>query len=322
MQLLTALKFILVFVNVSHFATAKTQVKNCRQRMSLSILTNGTEKVRKHNIGCISVMRAKVLNLNKLNINKHSGKPKMKDNSKEFSDNLVKNFRQLFFTPEIEKRKIENIIGSDFELIAGQVIFFPNGTQPLIRLNNEVSADAKLKLIENENGEKREFIDKITLNEKEFENCGHATFIFVNNKLMHCSFDFNRNKAIVKNHLNSAKEFFKTAKFASKENLLNAFIDNAFSTMELLAKSELLLEPMSGLDEKANHNRIKSEYNKRGKNVIIESEKNKRKILNKLSELRNKARYLKGDKNLSVEKEEIIETIENIIKHIESITEF
>ena len=246
----------------------------------------------------------------------------MTSNSREFSDNLVKNFRQLFFTPEIEKRKREKTIDSNFELIAGQVIFFPNGTQPLVRLNNEVSANAKLKNVEIKNGEEREIIHKITLNEKEFENCGHATFIFTNDKLIHCSFDFHRNRAIVKNHLDSAKEFYKTAEYALKENLLNAFIDNAFSSMELLAKSELLLEPMSGLEKKANHNRIKSEYNKRAKNILDESEKNKRTILNQLSELRNKARYLKGSGDLTFEKETILKTIEKTIKRIENITEY
>jgi len=246
----------------------------------------------------------------------------MTSNSREFSDNLVKNFKELFFTPEIEKRKREKTINSDFELLAGQVIFFPNGTQPLVRLNNEVSANAKLKDVQIENGEKREIIDKITLNEKEFENCGHATFIFLNDKLFHCSFDFHRNKAIIKNHLDSAKEFYKTAEYASKENLLNAFIDNAFSSMELLAKSELLLEPMSGLDKKANHNRIKSEYNKRAKNISDEFEKDKRIVLNKLSELRNKARYLKGDVSLDFEKDEIMKTIEKTIDRIENITEY
>ncbi len=246
----------------------------------------------------------------------------MNNNSKEFSDNLVKNFRELFFTPEIEKRKKEKTIDSNFELIAGQVIFFPNGTHPLVRLNNEVSANAKLKSVEIDNGDKREIIERITLNEKEFENCGHATFIFTSDKLIHCSFDFHRNKAIVRNHLDSAKEFYKTAEFASKENLLNAFIDNAFSSMELLAKSELLLEPMSGLENKANHNRIKSQYNKQAKNLLDESEKKKRTVLNQLSELRNKARYLKGNRDLTFEKEEIMKTISKTIIRIENITKY
>lgn len=126
----------------------------------------------------------------------------------------------------------------------------------------------------------------------------------------------------MKNHLDSAKEFYKTAEFASKENLLNAFIDNAFSSMELLAKSELLLEPMSGLENKANHNRIKSQYNKRAKGLLDKSEKNKRTVLNQLSELRNKARYLKGNGDLTFEKEEIMKTILKTIKRIESITEY
>ncbi len=242
-------------------------------------------------------------------------------NSKAFSDNFVKNFSELYFNPEIEKRKREKAIDSDFELTAAQVIFFPDRTQLLVRLNNEVSATAKLRKVKVENGKEGEIIEKMTLNEKEFENCGHATFLFRNNKLLLCSFDLHRNKAIVKNHLDSAKEFYKTAKYASKENLLNAFIDNAFSSMELLAKSELLLEPMSGLEKKANHNKIKSEFNKRVKRVSDISEKNKRTVFNQLSELRKKARYLKGSMDLSFEKEQVMKTIEIVIKQIENVIE-
>ena len=79
---------------------------------------------------------------------------------------------------------------------------------------------------------------------------------------------------------------------------------------------------MSGLDKKANHNRIKSEYNKRAKNISDEFEKDKRIVLNKLSELRNKARYLKGNVSLDFEKDEIMKTIEKTINRIENITEY
>lgn len=90
----------------------------------------------------------------------------MTSKSKDYSDNLVNSFKRLFFTPEIEKRIREKTITPDFELRAGQVIFYPNGAQPLVRLNKEVSANAKVKKVEIENGEKREVIVKITLNEK------------------------------------------------------------------------------------------------------------------------------------------------------------
>lgn len=121
------------------------------------------------------------------------------------------------------------------------------------------------------------------MNEKEFENCGHANIIFNDGRLYHCSFDFHRNRAIVKNHLDSAKQFYETVKYASDNNYLSPFIDNSFSSMELLAKSELLLQPISGLENKA-------EYNKRGRNTSDKFEKSKIKILNQLSELRIKAR--------------------------------
>lgn len=97
----------------------------------------------------------------------------------------------------------------------------------------------------------------------------------------------------------------------------NAFIDNAFSSIELLAKSELLLEPMSGLEKKANHKRIKSEYNKRAKNILDKKEESI--LLNQLSDLRNKARYLKGNGDLTFEKEVILKTLEKAILRIENI---
>lgn len=82
----------------------------------------------------------------------------MKDSNKEFSDYLVTNFKQIFFLFEIKKREQENNLEPDFELIADQVIFFPNGTLPLIRLNSEISANAKLKTIETETGEKEKLL--------------------------------------------------------------------------------------------------------------------------------------------------------------------
>ncbi|WP_298512157.1 HEPN domain-containing protein [uncultured Kordia sp.] len=240
-------------------------------------------------------------------------------NPEKFSHNLVTNFKRLFFTPEIEKRKREKTIDSNFKLITGQVIFFPDDTQPLIRLNNEVSAN--VKDIVCDNGEKKYSVQKLTLNEKKFENCGHATFIFNDDELVHCSFDFNRNKAIVKTHINSAKEFYKVAKYAAKRNLLNAFIDNAFSSMELLAKSELLLKPMSGLEIKASHNKIKTQYNRYSKSTLDEFEKNKRIIFNQLAELRVNARYLRGNKKLTFEKKKIIKTLKEVIKELYYIVE-
>lgn len=246
----------------------------------------------------------------------------MEDNSNEFSINLVKNFMSLFFNPELEKRKNENILPDKFKLVGAQVIFFPDGTKPIIRFNNEISANAKLKEVVNENGGKRELIEKITLNEKKYENCGHATFIFENAELVHCSFDFHRNKAIVKKHLEAAKEFYKTAKFAFENNLHKAFIDNAFSSMELLAKSELLLSPGTGLEKKSSHNSIKAQYNRRAKNILNESTQNTRIIFNKLSNLRSKARYLKGDYKVDVKDDEIIITMDESIKIIEDIVQY
>ena len=64
---------------------------------------------------------------------------------KDLADNIYNNLMNLFFEPEIRDRKKQGLIGEDFKLLAAQALFFPDGKPQIIRLNEEVSIQVKLK---------------------------------------------------------------------------------------------------------------------------------------------------------------------------------
>ncbi|MDZ4792632.1 MAG: HEPN domain-containing protein [Hyphomicrobiales bacterium] len=90
-------------------------------------------------------------------------------------------------------------------------------------------------------------------------------------------------------HLTVCSQFLKSAKFCLNEGLLNAFLDNAYSSCEILAKTYLLDYP-DAITEKESHKHISQEINKRAKHKADGAETAK--LLNRLSRLRQSARYL------------------------------
>lgn len=235
---------------------------------------------------------------------------------KQFDDNVFKNFNDLFFNPEIERRRLRNEIQEPFYLIAAQVIFFGNGEQPIVRINEEVKAEVKIKknvdMTQTDFWASRNEVEKILFNDPENLDCGHATMILFKDGYR-LTFDFVYNKYTCSKYLNTAEEFLKTAKFALENNYLSAFIDNSFSSMELLAKCKLLLETNENMKGKTNHKAIKSEFNKRYKNDLNSIEIDYKNVFNKLSQLRGNARYLENSFNVSeIEKKLIIESLTNL----------
>lgn len=118
--------------------------------------------------------------------------------------------------------------------------------------------------------------------------------------------------------LERADQFLETARDALASGRLAPFFDNAFSACELLAKAELL----SGrptidivLNSKS-HGAIRSSYSlwaNLGNTDIRYS-----KILHRLDDLRDPARYLRGDKNLTQEEAEVtLELLGEMRKHVQ-----
>jgi hypothetical protein len=213
-------------------------------------------------------------------------------------------FMNLFVLPEIERRKKDCLLRSNFVLKSAQVIFSGDGTRPVVRLNEETKIMAKVKPksgIKINKGDilswnQIEDIQMIRLPDEEEGKFAHISMIRVGGNWLF-TFDFRYNKESARTCFETAKQFFDSAREAFERKNLAPFIDNLFSSIELLAKAELLLMPDPKFKQKATHKGIQLKY---GKYVDIGNAKPEFKTtLNKLAGLRNSARYLQSGFNLS-----------------------
>lgn len=207
----------------------------------------------------------------------------------------------LFFLPEIERRRTEGSLPTNFVLVAAQAIIFPDGRPQVIRLNDEVSIEVIIKKGVDMNVADfwplRAEVEGMMLREVDHLDCGHVTIVHFRDGFQ-LSFDFQYNKKICRQHLLVAKEFLNTAKIALDNCWNNSFIDNAFSSAELMAKANLLIEGHKFIGGQSSHKTIKSAYNLRFKNSEMDFEVERRKLFNRLSDARKSARYLEGERNI------------------------
>lgn len=242
---------------------------------------------------------------------------------KEGQQRSLNQFMQLFILPEIDRRKRDGKLPTNFTLTQAQVIFAGDGSRPVIRLNEEAKIKAKVKLKEGVKCNKGDLVKlsdidhiaMIRLPDDEEEKYAHLSMIMINGEILF-TFDFRYNKGEARNCFNVAKQFFNSAKDAVEKNMPAPFIDNLFSCVELLAKSELLLMPDPKFKRKSTHRNIQLKYNKY---VDIGNAKLQFKTaLNKLAGLRDSARYLKSDFKLSdEEKKQYIGIASEMISYIE-----
>lgn len=233
--------------------------------------------------------------------------------SEEFNNKVFENLTQFYFDPEISQRKENGLLNDDFVLQHAQALIFADNRKTIVRLNSEVVAKVKVK--DEIDHTQPDFnpncgdVEKIEIAEDEFLDCGHITMItFKDGRLL--KFDFAYNKKKCKKLINNAAEFLSTAKLALQDEHLNASIDNAFSSIELLAKAQLLMEANKKIDPASKHKGIHSGLNLRYKNSLSETEREFRKWFNKLSSERRNARYL--DNSVSLSKEDLTTAINSI----------
>jgi len=224
----------------------------------------------------------------------------------EAQQRLFDQFMQLFVLPEIERRKNDNLLPKNFVLKSAQVIFSGDDTKPVVRLNEEARILASVKLkdgIKINKGDivrqnQIEDIQILGLPDDEEGKYAHISMAKVGDHWF-LAFDFRYNKELARACFDTAKQFFDSAQEAFKQKRPAPFIDNLFSSIELLAKAELLLIPDPKFKKKATHKGIQLKY---GKYVDIGNAKPEFKAtLNKLAKLRDSARYLKSDFKLSDE---------------------
>jgi len=238
----------------------------------------------------------------------------------EFGQRVFDQFMDLFVTPEVRKRQEAGELDKPLDLRAAQIIFFPDGRKPQVRINSEVRAIAKVKFkpdLIKKPGEpvyehELEGLGEINLTEEGDPDCGHATLIRIAGRWT-IAFDFRYNKALSKRHIETAEEFYVSAEFCLKQRKWPPFIDNLFSAAELTAKSILLSTPDPKFRKKASHKAIQIKYSRFTDLGNVEAAY--RDTFNKLSGLRDRARYLKG--RVSISENEARKLLDIVKKMIE-----
>lgn len=241
--------------------------------------------------------------------------------SKEFNENTFNNLKQIYFEPEILERKKRGLLDDDFVLHHGQALIFAHNRETIIRLNDEVVAQVKVKegidYTQPNFSPNCDEVERIEIAEDEFLNCAHVTMITFNDGCL-LKFDFAYNKKFCKELINNASQFLSTSKFALEKNYINAAIDNAFSSFELLAKANLLMEANNKITFDTNHKGIQANFNLRYKNATHEAEKNLRDWFNKLTNERRNARYL--DNNVLLTKDDLTKAHNRIDEFLEELS--
>lgn len=216
----------------------------------------------------------------------------------QVEEQAMQSLLDVYIAPEIRRRQEAGELGSLFRLDAAQVVFYPDDRPYIIRLNSEVKDRTGLWSDAADTAQP----------DKDDPDSAHVTLI-MRPAFRILALDFIYNKSLVRKHTSGAAEFLLAAEHAAAQGALKAFVDNAFSAAELLAKAQLLrLGRDPGFREKTNHKAIVVRFNQYARFGGVEPDHAA--ALNRLKELRSAARYLEGDLKLTPdEAQELLKTI-------------
>jgi uncharacterized protein (UPF0332 family) len=207
---------------------------------------------------------------------------------------LLEQSFQLWFNPEVERRRSSGLLPPNYTVWAGQVIMDLELEKPLVRLNEEVRAMVHGKAARPVSaGEAIALdtdllsIDRITLT-NEFPNAGHLTALIFKGSWI-ISFDFQHNAERIQTQLASADQFLSSARHCVQSNLPIAAIDNLYDAVQILAKCFLLAYPDKTALESKSHGFIETRLNLFGKRGAVSPASVR--LLNELTQLRPKTRY-------------------------------
>lgn len=206
---------------------------------------------------------------------------------------FLNNAFQIWFTPEIERRKSAGTLPVSLNLFAAQVILDMDFDRPIVRFNDEVHGLMKAVAARAiQAGEQVLMSDLTDIAEfsltDEFPNAGHLTLILHGN-IWRIFFDFRRNATRVHTQLDSVDQFLKAARFCVDSKLPIPAVDNLYDAVQLMAKCYLLILPDKKVLVAKSHGFIEASFNHRGKLGLVPPSSVT--LLNRLSELRPKTRY-------------------------------
>jgi len=226
----------------------------------------------------------------------------------EFQQRVLSQFLDLYVIPEIVKRQEMGELERPVALRAAQVVFSPDGRKAEVRINSEVRVLARPVLrsgVAKDVGDvvfphEIEGFEQFWLTDQDDPDCGHATLLNIQG-VWFIGFDFRRNKDLARKYLVVAQQFYEAAEFSWNRRNWSSLVDNLFSAAELAAKAELV-QVFWSLRKSRRHTAVHDQYNRYAKlgNVPCEF----REVFNRLTQLRNRARYLEAELSLTEEEAE------------------
>jgi hypothetical protein len=252
-----------------------------------------------------------------------------RNHESQFSTSVFKHFLDQFVTPEVQRRQATGELAKPLLLRKAQVVFYPDGRKPAVRINDEVRGSLALTVKDGAikapgdpvYEQDIEGVSGFTLGPNDDPDCGHMTFVRLGMRWFG-QFDFIYNKGTAERHLSRGMEFLSAAEHSLDRGYLGACIDNLFSAAELFAKAHLLLLSELRLRVKSGHRHVGTRYNYHAH--IGNVEDSHRDALNTLSRLRGAARYLDPGgpaldeaiaQELMVEVGGMAETVATQVKH-------
>ncbi len=227
----------------------------------------------------------------------------------EMGQRLFEQTLELWLRPEIERRSERGVLSEGFYLQAAQVVFDLEADAPLVRINEEVRALARVRAAKPFKAGDLVTADHVgellhmELTDED-PNAGHITIIRLRDDWI-ISFNFQYNAQRAQQALEVAQEFLAAAKHSAEKNHLHAGVDTLYSAVELLARAWLLPMPIKTVLAGRTHGSIRAPFNVHGHlgNTDMEFVQ----LLNRLSNLRPKARYLSAA--LNVDKAGLLEML-------------
>jgi uncharacterized protein (UPF0332 family) len=219
----------------------------------------------------------------------------------ELGERVFEQAWQFWVGPEIERRQGAGLLPADFELSGAQVMFGMGNEPPEVRLNGEVRG--VVTAVAARAIEKGEFVTtadmgsvaEVVRSENDADS-GHITMLLTDAGWT-IAFDFRRNASQMERHAGRAAAFTKAAERALADGDLAVFVETLFAAVELMAKGLLLWMPDEKLLESKTHGTVQAKFNQQ--RVLGNVDPQFADLLNRLSDLRGSARYLRGELRLT-----------------------
>jgi uncharacterized protein (UPF0332 family) len=237
----------------------------------------------------------------------------------EWGGKVLENAFEQWFRPELDRRANAGTITEGYSVWAMQAIFDLDLPAPIVNINDQISgvlrARSKGAISKGQQVGLRDLgdIEGIELTDAH-QNAGHFTAILHNGSWF-LAFDFRRNASRIAQHLDAVKEFLSVAEFSVENSLWRPAIENLFTSVELMAKSILMMVPDRRVLDAKSHQFVHTTFNLYSKTGLTEREHVT--LLNELSKLRLNARYPKGPGPEIAECSALLVRAKEMLKHLE-----